>query len=91
VEQAGVKTIKGAPMTGDCVLVWAEAVKRAKSLDADAVKAELEKTNYPRTMTPSGNQLVLTPTNHEAYQAGLLTFYKWVKRQDSSYAYVDTR
>jgi len=91
VEQAGVKTIKGAPMTGDCVFVWAEAVKRAKSLDADAVKAELEKTNYPRTMTPSGNQLVLTPTNHEAYQAGLLTFYKWVKRQDSSYAYVDTR
>lgn len=91
VEQAGVKTIKGAPMTGDCVFVWAEAVKRAKSLDPDAVKAEIEKTNLPRTLTPSGNQLVITPANHEAYQSGLLTFYKWVKRPDGSYAYIETR
>jgi len=91
VEQAGVRTIKGAPMTGDCIFVWSEAVKRAKTLDPDAVKAEIEKTNYPRTMTPSGNQLVITPVNHEAYQAGLLTFYKWIKRPDGSFAYTETR
>jgi branched-chain amino acid transport system substrate-binding protein len=91
VEQGGVKTIKGAPMTGDCIVVWAEAVKRAKSFEADAVKAELERTNMPRTLTPSGNQLVLTPASHEAYQAGLLTFYRWIKRPDGTYAYVETR
>lgn len=91
VDQAGVKTIKGAPMTGDCVVVWAEAVKRARSLEAEAVKAELERTNMPRTTTPSGNQLVLTPASHEAYQAGLLFFYKWVKRPDGLYAFVETR
>jgi hypothetical protein len=72
-------------------VVWAEAVKRARSLEAEAVKAELERTNMPRTTTPSGNQLVLTPASHEAYQAGLLFFYKWVKRPDGLYAFVETR
>jgi len=88
VEQQGVKSYKGAPMTADAVFVWAEAVKRAKSLDPDAVKVEIEKTTLPRTATPSGNQLLITPQSHEAYQAGLLFFWKWVKRPDGTYGFV---
>jgi branched-chain amino acid transport system substrate-binding protein len=89
VDQTGRE--KGTPLTADCIMVWADAVKRAGSFDADKVKAEIEKTDLPADQTPSATKLKITPDNHESYREGSLYFYKWVKSPDGSYKFDEVK
>ena len=83
--------IKGSPLPADAVMIWAEAVKRANSFDADKVKAELEKTNLTADQTPSGTPLMITATDHETYHAGSLHYYKWVKAEGDTFKFDEVK
>lgn len=86
--QRDLSNIGMSTSTADAVYIWAEAVKRAGTLDSDAVKAEIERTNIPAAESPSGGDLTISAGNHEAYREGSLFFYQWRKLENGQFRYV---
>ncbi len=90
-DASGSKALKGSPLAADGVRVWAQAVNRAGSLDADKVKAEMEKTRLSADEAPGGTPLLITADSHESYRAGTLLFYKWVKKADGTLGFEEVK
>lgn len=86
--QRDLSNIGMSTSTADAVYIWAEAVKRAGTLDSDAVKAEIERTNIPAAESPSGGDLTISAGNHESYREGSLFFYQWRKLENGQFRYV---
>ncbi|MFQ3633442.1 ABC transporter substrate-binding protein [Roseiflexus sp.] len=86
-DQRDLSRVGMSTSTADAIYIWAEAVKRAGTLDSDAVKAEIEKTNIPEDESPSGGNLIISAENHEAYREGSLFFYQWRKLDNGQFRY----
>ena len=86
--QRDLSNIGMSTSTADAIYIWADAVRRAGTLDSDAVKAEIEKTNIPADESPSGGNLIISADNHEAYREGSLFFYQWRKLENGQLRYV---
>jgi branched-chain amino acid transport system substrate-binding protein len=87
-DQRNLSNIGMSTSTADAIYIWAEAVRRAGTLDSDAVKAAIEQTNIPADESPSGGDLIISADNHEAYREGSLFFYQWRKLENGQFRYV---
>ncbi|MGB9751829.1 ABC transporter substrate-binding protein [Roseiflexus castenholzii] len=86
-DQRDLSRVGMSTSTADAIFIWSEAVKRAGTLDSDAVKAEIERTNIPADESPSGGDLTISADNHEAYREGSLFFYQWRKLANGQFRY----
>lgn len=75
---SGVKEFNGSTLSGDCVVEWAAAVRKAGTFDSAKVAAAWQTLSLPAETVPTGVAVHFTPTNHNEFQSGSqLPVYKF--------------
>ena len=74
-----VQQYLGTAIAADCIVMYATAVAKAKSIDADKVVDAWETLKFPFGFLPSGVPASFSKTDHETYQISDLWMWKWKK------------
>jgi branched-chain amino acid transport system substrate-binding protein len=90
-KQYGVQTtgnssqLKGTVLSADCIVTWADAVKKANTFDGPAVAKAWESLSYGVDQIPSGIPVKYSASAHEEFGPGTLFLYQWSKKPTGEY------
>lgn len=77
--QSGVTQYNGTALSADCVVLWAEAVRDAGSLEPTAVVEAWEGLDIPAEEMPSFVDAEFSEEDHETYGEDDLFIYEWTQ------------
>lgn len=69
----------GTAIIADCIVMYATAVAKAKSVDADAVVKSWESLKFNYGELPSGVPASFSATDHETHEVSDLYLWRWKK------------
>ncbi len=74
-----VQQYKGTAIAADCIVEYATAVAKAKSIDADPVLSAWETLSFGVDDLPSGAPASFSKTDHETWERSDLYVWRWKK------------
>jgi branched-chain amino acid transport system substrate-binding protein len=74
-----VQQYKGTAIAADCVVMYANAVAKAKSTNSEAVLKAWESLSFTSDELPSGVPAKFSATDHETYEQADLWVWRWKK------------